>query len=161
MVTDASIFACRCRGGVLKGVTVRTVGCERRRGSLERSHPDCRKPSLRFYGGGRSVCTLMQYQGCNGFPGQAPDRQRRWRRFLRFTVSPDSETRIAAAACTSVGARYRFTWPGRGKGRPVVPVTGGGTWTQVRAPAGPQSPNFVNEPDQRQLQEHPSQLRCG
>jgi hypothetical protein len=49
------------------------------------------------------------------------------------TVSP--ETRIGTAACASVGARYRFTRPGRGRGRPVVPVTGGRTWTQVRARA--------------------------
>jgi hypothetical protein len=51
------------------------------------------------------------------------------------TVSPDSEIRIGTAACASVGARYRFTRPGRGRGRPVVPVTGGRTWTQVRARA--------------------------
>src|SRR5207248_2794623 len=56
-----------------------------------------------------------------------------------FTVAPDFEIRIGTAACASVGARYRFTRPGRGKGRPVVPVTGGRTWTQVRAPAGPQT----------------------
>jgi hypothetical protein len=56
-------------------------------------------------------------------------------RFLRFTVAP--KIRIGTAACASVGARYRFTRPGRGRGRSVVPVTGGRTWTQVRARAGP------------------------
>jgi hypothetical protein len=34
MVTDASVCACRCRGGLLNSVKVRTVGRERRRGSL-------------------------------------------------------------------------------------------------------------------------------
>jgi hypothetical protein len=58
------------------------------------------------------------------------------RRFHRFTVAPDFEIRIGTAACAAVGARYRFTRPGRGKRRPRVPVTGGRTWTQVRAPAG-------------------------
>jgi hypothetical protein len=37
------------------------------------------------------------------------------RRFLRFTGAPDFEIRIGTAACASVGARYRFTRPGRGR----------------------------------------------
>src|SRR5215471_7344216 len=79
-------------------------------------------------------CRLNGSDGQQGEDRSGVDPVKALRRFLRFTVAPDFEIRIGTAACASVGARYRFTRPGRGRGQPVVPVTGGRTWTQVRAP---------------------------
>jgi hypothetical protein len=103
---------------------------------------------------GLTVCT----GGSELWRGSLSDRvlivENRWRRFLRFTVAPDFEIRIGTAACASVGARYRFTRPGRGRGRPVVPVTGGRTWTQVRAPNRPNrthAHSYMDRPPGKQL----------
>jgi hypothetical protein len=60
-------------------------------------------------------------QGFNGFHRQRLIAKKPLRRFLRFTVALDFEIRIGTAACASVGARYRFTRPGRGRGDPWYP----------------------------------------
>jgi hypothetical protein len=111
---------------------------------------------------GLTVCT----GGSELWRGSLSDRvlivENRWRRFLRFTVAPDFEIRIGTAACASVGARYRFTRPGRGRGRPVVPVTGGRTWTQVGTPNRTHAVCSACSGLAlgRAAAEHPSQRRC-
>ena len=89
-------------------------------------------------------------------PVKIVGRSRCQNRCTRRTVLR-TDPEIAFVSVDRATVRYRFARPGRGKGRPVVPVTGGRTWTQVRAPAGPQTIIPKELPDQRQLQEHPSQ----
>ena len=108
-------------------------------------------------------CGLNGSDGQQGEDRSGVDPVKRGAAFCVSQVAPDSETRIGAAVWVPGVDVPRFTRPGRGRGRPVVPVTGGRTWTQVRAPnrTHASQPALLQKcPQLAAAAEHPSQLRC-
>jgi hypothetical protein len=75
--------------------------------------------------------------------------ENRWRRFLRFTVSPDPETRIGTAAAPGIDrARHRFTRPDTWTRHPSRASNGTPYWDSFFAAAGgllSYGPDFVNQ----------------
>jgi hypothetical protein len=58
-------------------------------------------------------CGLKGSDGQQGEDRSSVDPENRWRRFLRFTVSPDSETRIGTAAAPGVDRSCHCQNPAR------------------------------------------------
>jgi hypothetical protein len=86
------------------------------------------------------------FKGVKGFPS-APDRRKPVRRFLRFTVAPDSEPGSALQRALGVGRSCTGV---------MTPTP---TWTRAW---DHECPAMISSAlGRRQLQEHPSQLRCG